>query len=113
MKINIDRLHKQPKVGRGSGKTFDMVVELMQNVYLSKSGDIFVIHISYRNRVVHILKMIKDLCSNFDLEINSINKSKLEISFKHFDSTDLGVVIFALPDTELHGLKCADFFSLD
>ena len=104
IKIDLDRLHKQPKIGRGSGKTFDMVVEVLHNVYFSKPGDNFIIRVRYLDFKRFIIPMIRDVAESLDIEIDYIKNGGTQIFFKN-----KGRILFKRHDDIVRGLTFINF----
>lgn len=75
MKIDIERLHKRPKHGRQSGRTFDMVVELLQNItVLDDNEDVtYGVKVANTSLMIYIFRMMRMLSENFGITLTCNN----------------------------------------
>ena len=107
--LDIDFLHKQPKIGRKSGKTTAMLVELLQNVEFSNPGQCHVLFIPEHRAKFYLYKMIYDLSVQLGLRISKVVKTRNEIQFEN-----KGYIKFVLNSEQgresLRGLQYREFF---
>ncbi len=100
--IDIDRLHQRPKVGKGSGKSFDLAVEVLQNIYFAEPGDEYVVRIPKRNYIAHMMPMYLQLSRIMEVDIEGIS-GKI-VFFKN-----KAKLVFTTLDDNLDGRQCIEF----
>ena len=64
-----------------SGKTFDLIFDVLGHVMLSEEGKLHVVVVQSVNRIYHLLKLFVDAADQIDLPY-AVNKPEKTISFK-------------------------------